>query len=76
MAALHFHRVNCIEDEANILRKILNLETEIRTKRENERVRKNEQNRTLSRIFDPITSEMRSMKDALDIGSSGSSNSS
>ena len=70
---MNFHAINRLEDESILLRKILNLQTEIRAKHENERVSKNEDTRVLSRIFDPITSEMRTIKDALDIGSSSSS---
>ena len=76
MSDLHVHHVRSIEDETNILKKILNLETEIRAKRENERVRKNEQTHVLSSIFDPVTTEMKSIKNALNISSSSSSNSS
>ena len=73
MAELYVHHVRSIEDEADLLKKILNIETEIRAKRENERVRKNEHSHVLSRIFDPVTAEMRSIKNALDIDSSNSS---
>ena len=75
MADLYVHHVRSIEDETDILKKILNLETEIRAKRENERVRKNEQSHALSRIFDPVTTEMKSIKNALNIGNSSLSNS-
>jgi hypothetical protein len=76
MSDLYVRHVRSIEDETDILKKILNLQTEIRAKRENERVRKNEQSHALSSIFDPVTTEMRSIKNALDISSSSSSNSS
>jgi hypothetical protein len=76
MAELYVHHVRSIEDETDILKKILNLETEIRAKRENERVRDNAQSHALSRIFDPVTAEMRSIKNALNIDDNDSTKSS
>ena len=58
----HFHPINSIEDETELLSKIIHLETQIRAKRERERLFRTGQNETYTRIFEPITRELKTLK--------------
>ena len=49
----HFHPINSIDDETSLLSKIIHLETQIRAKKERERLERTGQNETYSRIFEP-----------------------
>ena len=57
----HFHPINTIDDETDLLSKIIHLETQIRAKKERERLLNTGQNETYSRIFEPITRELKSL---------------
>ena len=58
----HFHPINSIDDETELLSKIIHLETQIRAKRERERLFRTGQNETYTRIFEPITRELKTLK--------------
>ena len=58
-----FHSVHSIQDEEKLLKKIIDLETEIRAKEEKKRVNKIGQHETFSKIFEPITKELKTISE-------------
>ena len=58
----HFHVISSTEDEQDLLSKIIRLETQIRAQREKERLLRTGQNETYSRIFEPITRELKTIQ--------------
>ena len=69
----YYHKINSVQDEANLLKQIINLETQVRAKRERERLTSNSESQKYAKIFEPIT---QSMKTLHTIASSSSSSSS
>ena len=66
----HFHTISSIQDEANLLKRIVDLETQVRAKREKRRVTDNAESEQYSRIFEPITKTMKKLHSAETITSS------
>ena len=64
----HFHTISSIDDEQNLLQKLIHLETQIRAKRERERLLRTGQSETYGRIFEPITKEIKSLKQVEALG--------
>ena len=58
----HFHTISSTEDEQDLLSKIIRIETQIRAQREKERLLRTGQNETYSRIFEPITRELKTIQ--------------
>ena len=64
-----FHPIHTIEDREQMLKNVLSLQTQIRTKRKKERLVDKSRNQKYAKIFEPIT---RTLKDLSDIPSSKS----
>ena len=62
-----FHPIHTIEDREQMLKNVLSLQTQIRTKRKRERLVDKSRNQKYAKIFEPIT---RTLKDLSDIPSS------
>ena len=60
----YFHQIKTVKDEEQMLKKILSIQTQIRARREKERLARNSQNEKYTKIFEPIT---RTLKDLSDI---------
>ena len=74
MASHYYHHINSLEDEANLVKRIINLETEVRAKREKNRLINNSENEKYSKIFNPITQSMKTLQDAVTSSSGKSTN--
>ena len=61
----HYHHIDSAEDEARLLKHIIQLETQVRAKRERERLSANSESDRYSKIFEPITQSMKSIHDAV-----------
>ena len=72
MSCQHYHRIDSIEDETNLLKRIVHLQTQIRASRERKRLSDNSESETYSKIFEPITKSMKSLQAAVVSGSSSS----
>lgn len=59
----HFHRIETLDDEQDLLSKIIHLETQIRAQKEKERLISTGQNETLGKIFEPITRELKNLSE-------------
>ena len=59
----YFHRIKTIEDRKRFLNEILLLQTQIRVKREKARLSTNSQNEQYTKIFEPITNSIKSLKE-------------
>ena len=59
-----FHPIHTIEDRERMVKKMLSLQTQIRTKRKKERLVDKSRNQKYAKIFEPIT---RTLKDLSDI---------
>ena len=70
----YYHKINSVQDEANLLKRIINLETQVRAKREQERIASNSESEKYARIFEPITQSMKTLHTIA--GSGGTSSSS
>ena len=57
----YYHKINSVQDEANLLKQIINLETQVRAKRERERLTSNSESEKYAKIFEPITQSMRTL---------------
>ena len=68
--AYNFHSMDTLQDESELLKRIIDLETQVRAKREIKRVSRNSENEQYSRIFDPITRQMKTLQAAVTTGSS------
>ena len=60
----YFHQIKTVKDEEQMLKKIISIQTQIRARREKERLARNSQNEKYTKIFEPIT---RTLKDLSDI---------
>ena len=58
----HYHAMTSLDDETKLLKGIIDLETQVRAKREMQRVARNSESERFSRIFEPITGEMKSLQ--------------
>ena len=65
-----FHPIKTIEDREQMLKSVLALQTQIRTKRKKDRLVNNSRHEKYAKIFEPIT---RTLKDLSDIPSTASS---
>ena len=72
MSCQHYHHIDSIEDETNLLKRIVHLQTQIRASRERKRLSDNSESETYSKIFEPITKSMKSLQAAVVSGSSSS----
>ena len=68
----YFHQIKTVEDQERMLKKILLMQTQIRARREKDRLARNSQNEKYTKIFEPIT---RSLKFLTDIPTKTSHNS-
>ena len=59
----YYHQIHTIADEETLIKKIIDLETQVRAQRERSRVTKNSENEKYSRIFEPITKTMKTLND-------------
>ena len=64
----HFHTISSIDDEQDLLQKLIHLETQIRAKRERERLLRTGQSEIYGRIFEPITREIKTLKQVETLG--------
>ena len=69
----YYHKINSVQDEANLLKQIINLETQVRAKRERERLTSNSESEKYAKIFEPITQSMRTLHTIASSSSSSSS---
>ena len=60
-SSYHYHRINSIQDETNLLKQIIDLETQVRAKREKERLTSNSESERYAKIFEPITQSMKTL---------------
>ena len=58
---MYFHRITSPADEQQLLRQIIDTDTEIRSQKERKRIADISNRATYQKIFDPITSTMRSV---------------
>ena len=66
-----FHPIHTIKDREQMLKNVLSLQTQIRTKRKKERLVDKSRNRKYAKIFEPIT---RTLRDLSDISVKGTEN--
>ena len=58
-----FHPIHTIKDREQMLKNVLSLQTQIRTKRKKERLVDKSRNRKYAKIFEPITRTLRDLGD-------------
>ncbi len=64
--AIHYRHVTSLDQKRNLLKAIIEAETEVRALREKKRLEKYSQTRTFGTIFEPITATMKQLKEVTD----------
>ena len=59
----YFHQIKTVKDEEQMLKKIISIQTQIRARREKERLARNSQNDKYTKIFEPITRTLKNLSD-------------
>ena len=59
---MYFHRINTPEDEQELLKEIIDLDTRLRKEKERARLRDISRKATYEKIFDPITRKMEEVE--------------
>ena len=59
----YFNQIKTVKDEEQMLKKILSIQTQIRARREKERLARNSQNEKYTKIFEPITRTLKNLSD-------------
>ena len=59
----YFHQMKTVEDQQRMLKKILSMQTQIRARREKDRLTSNSQNEKYTKIFEPITQSLKNLAD-------------
>ena len=60
----YFHPIKTIEDQERLLKTVLALQTQIRTKRKKDRIADKTQNTKYAKIFEPITHTLKDLPPA------------
>ena len=70
----YFHPINRIEDRQRMLEKILSLQTQVRAKREKDRLVSSSRNEKYTKIFEPITQTLKHIADIPSVPSKNNNN--
>ncbi len=59
----YFHQIKTVEDDEQMLKKILSIQPQICARQEKKRLARNSQNEKYTKIFEPITRTLKNLSD-------------